>query len=252
MVLQEKSVLEKTLASYPVWVGVLVFGSIWGLLESTVGGAIRLAFGPFFKSQLHICPCPLMMFAFGFPSMAAALAIYKKPAMLPGIGLVTASFSFLVIPIRNIPAFTTPGTTYPIINSAIAIILSSVIFGFVASLVGRKLPLSTLTLAGAGALSAMLSSIVFIYIVVGLGAPILKVTGLSGQLAYIATNGTIFTAMSAATLPLGYIAGVKINSALPHYIRVKPWLYRAVPLTVLVLCWGASIAAIAAGLFVLG
>ncbi len=240
--------IQKSLASYPTWIGILIFGSIWGALECTVGGALRLGFGPFFKSQLHMCPCPLLMFAFGFPVMAAALAIYKKPAMLLGIGLVAASFSFLVIPIQNVPAFTTPLTTYPLINPAIAIVLSSVIFGFVASLVARKVPLSTLTLAGIGALSAMLSSIAFVYTVVGLGAPILEATGLSGQLAFIATNGTAFTAMSAATLPFGYLAGVKIDLALSHWIRVKPWLYRAGPIAVLILCWGASITVTAAGL----
>lgn len=240
--------VRRNLASYPFPIGILIFGSIWGLLESTLGGAFRLGFGTFFKTQLHICPCPLLAFAFGLPVMAAALAIYKKPAMLLGIGLVAASFSFLVIPIQNIPAFTTPLTTYPIVNPAVAIVVSSIVFGLITSLAMKKLPMSTPTLVGVGALSCMLSSIAFIYIVVYLGSPILNAAGLSGPIAYIATNTTIFTAMSAATVPLGHFAGLKLQPSVSHLLRVKPWLHRVGPLAVLVLCWSASIVAIAAGL----
>ncbi len=209
---------------------------------------MRLGFGPFFKSQLHICPCPLIAAVVGFPVMAAALAVYKKPAMLVGIGLVAASFSWLVIPIQNVPAFTTPLTTYPIVNPTVAIILSSITFSLVASLVGRKLVMSTPTLAGVGALSGMLSSIAFIYIVVYLGAPILAVTGLSGPLAYVATNGAIWVALSTTMVPVGYIAGLRLQLSVSPLFRMRPWLYRVGPLAVLVFCWGASIAAIAAGL----
>lgn len=209
---------------------------------------MRLGFGSFFKTQLHICPCPLLAFALGLPIMAAALAIYKKPAMLVGIGLVAASFSWLVIPIQNVPAFTTPLTTYPIVNPTIAIILSSIVFSLIASLVRGKLPMSTSTLVGMGVLSSMLSSIAFIYIVVYLGAPILTAAGLSGPIAYIATNTTIFTALSAAMVPLGYIAGLKLQLGVSHLFRMRPWFYRVGPLAVLVFCWGASIAAIVAGL----
>lgn len=240
--------VRKNLASYPFPIGILIFGSIWGLLESTLGGAFRLGFGSFFKTQLHICPCPLLAFAFGLPVMAAALAIYKKPVMLLGIGLVAAPFSWLVIPLQNVPAFTTPLTTYPIVNPTVAIVLSSIIFSLIASLTMKKLPMSTSTLMGMGALACALSSIAFIYIVVYLGAPILNAVGLSGPIDYIVTNTTIFIAMSAATVPLGYLTGLKLQPGVSHLFRIRPWLHRVGPLAVLVLCWGASVAAIAAGL----
>ncbi len=237
--------IQRSLTSYPTPIGILIFGSIWGLLESTVGGALRFAFGPFFKSHLHICPCPLIVAAVGFPVMAAALAIYKKPAMLVGIGLVAASFSWLAVPFYNVPAFTTPYTTYPIVNPTVAIVLSSLTFALVASLVGKKLTMSVPSLAGVGALSCMLSSVAFIYIVVYLGAPILTATGLSGPVAYIATNATIFSAISAATLPLGYISGLRLPLKVSPLFKEKPWLYRMGPLMVLIFCWSASVVAIA-------
>jgi len=108
--------------------------------------------------------------------------------------------------------------------------------------------MNTFTLVGMGALACALSSIAFIYIVVYLGAPILTAAGLSGPIAYIATNTTIFIAMSAATVPLGYLAGLKLQPGVSHLFRIRPWLYRVGPLAVLVLCWGASVVAIAAGL----
>jgi hypothetical protein len=177
--------------------------------------------------------------------MAAALAIYKKPTMLVGIGLVAASFSWLAVPFYNVPAFTTPYTTYPIVNPTVAIVLSSLTFALVASLMERKLTLSVPNLVGAGALSSMLSSVAFIYIVVYLGAPILTAAGLSGPIAYITTNATIFAAISAAALPLGYLAGLKLPLKVSPLIKEKPWLHRVGPLMVLILCWSASVVAIA-------
>jgi hypothetical protein len=240
----------KTLGSYPAWVGTLIFGSIWGFLEATVGAAVRLSLQPF-KPQIHMCPCPLMMFLFGFPIMASVLAIYRKPVALLGTGLIAAGLSLLTIPILSVlgvPIFTAPANTYPFINPAVAIALSSVVFGLVAGL-ARKLTLNTFTLAGMGALSAMFSSIAFIYAVVGIGAPILKALQLSGPLTYVALNGTIFAAMAALTVPIGYMLGVRANLAFGRLVEVKPWLYRVGPTVVAVLCWAGSAVAISAGLY---
>lgn len=76
----------------------------------------------------------------------------------------------------------------------------------------------------------------------------MNAVGLSGPIDYIVTNTTIFIAMSAATVPLGYLAGLKLQPGVSHLFRIRPWLYRVGPLAVLVLCWGASVVAIAAGL----
>lgn len=209
---------------------------------------MRLVYGPFFKSQLHICPCPFIAVAFGFPLMAAALAIYKKPAMLMGIGLVAASLSWLAVPFYNVPAFTTPFTTYPIAMPTVAIVLSSLTFAMTASLAGKRLAMSVPILAAVGALSSMLSSVAFIYIVVFLGAPILSITGLGEPLVYIATNGVIWAAMSAAVLPVGYIVGPRLQLDVSTFLDRKPWLQHMGPPAVFVLCWVAIIAGIASGL----
>ena len=246
-VMPGESGFKKTLTKYPAPVGILIFGSIWGLLQSTIGGVFG-SFDSFFKSQLHVCPCPLVGAILGVPIMTAALAIYKRPAMLVGIGLTAAPFSFLVIPIRNIPAFTTPATTYPIINPVIAMIFSSITFSLITTLVMRKSELTTPILIGAGVLSGFLSSIAFIYTVVALGAPILTAARLSGQLAFIATNGVLWTAISAATSPLGYATAPKLQLKLSPLISGNRWLYRLAPVAIIAVSLVVSAMFAAAGI----
>jgi len=242
---------RKTLASYPPWVGILVFGSIWGFLQCiAILVMISLGLIPWLKSHLFMCPCPLIAAIFGFPIMAMALRIYKKPAMLVGMGALAACFSFLVIPFLRVPAFTTPITTYPIVNPALANLFAALAFSLVVSLVGKRIAtMSIPTLVGVGALSMFLSQIIWIHTVVAIGAPILgTLAGGISLVEYIATGAMILTAMSAATLPAGYVAGSRLQLGVDHLIKVKPLLYRVGPIAVLVICWGASVMAVAAGL----
>ena len=67
-------------------IGILVFGSIWGLLEATLGGFLHMIIFPN-KGAI--------MSGIGVAIMASALAVYRKPAMLPGMGIVAASFKLL-------------------------------------------------------------------------------------------------------------------------------------------------------------
>ncbi len=245
--ISRKTAIKKTLVKYPVPVGILIFGSIWGLLQGTIGAAFG-SLDSFFKSQLHVCPCPIVSAILGIPIMTAALAIYKRPAMLIGIGLAAIPFSFLAIPIQHIPAFTTAATTYPIINPVIAMMFSSITFSLIATLVMRKSELKTPILIGAGALSGFLSSIAFIYTVVALGAPILKATGISSQFAYIATNGLVWAAISAATSPVGYATAPKLQLKISPLISQNRWFYRLAPVALIVVCWVVSAIFAAAGL----
>lgn len=238
--------IRQKLVKYPVLVGILVFGSMWGLLQGTVGAAFG-SFDAFFKSQLHVCPCPLVGSLLGIPILAAALAIYKRPSMLAGIGLVAAPFSFIAVPIQHISAFTTAATTYPIINPIVSMVFTSIIFSIVAALAMKKYELTTPTLVVAGALSAFLSSVAFIYTVVALGAPILTAVKLNA-LTYIATNGVIWTAISAATSPVGYMVAPRLQLKISPLILRNRWSYRLAPVALVIVCLVGSALAAAAGL----
>jgi len=84
--------------------------------------------------------------------------------------------------------------------------------------------------------------------VVALGAPILKASGLSGHLAYIATNGLLWTAISAATSPIGYVMAPKLQLKISPLISRNVWFYRLAPVIVITICWVVSAAAAAVGL----
>jgi hypothetical protein len=222
---------------------ILMFGSVWGFLQSILTwGMVKFELIPFFFANLHACPCPLSAALFGIPLMGTGFAIYKKPSMLMGMGLVAASFSILVIPFLKVPAFTEPVTTYPIVNPALANFLSSLTFYLALSLVGRKREImSAPLLAGIGGLSIFLSSIIWIYTVVSIGAPILKASSLGGPLAYVIRVSPVWAGLSFLTLPIGYLIGLRIQPKLRYLSEVRPLLYRASLISLLVICWGSSV-----------
>jgi hypothetical protein len=224
---------------------ILMFGSMWGFLQSILTwGMVKFELIPFFFANLHACPCPLSAVLFGIPLMGAGFAIYKKPSMLMGMGLVASLFSFLVIPFLNVPAFTQPITTYPIVNPALANFLSSLTFYLALSLVGKKREtMSTPSLAGIGGLSMLLSSIIWIYTVVSIGAPILKASSLSRPLAYVVKVSPIWAVLSTLTLPIGYLIGPRIQPKLQYLSKIRPLLYRTSLIFLLIICWGISLVA---------
>ena len=75
-------------------IGILVFGSIWGFFEATLGGFLNMIIFPN-KGAI--------MSGIGVAIMGTALAIYKKPGMLPGIGIVAASFKLLNVWLLFVP-----------------------------------------------------------------------------------------------------------------------------------------------------
>ena len=75
-------------------IAVLVFGSIWGFFEATLGGFLHLIIFPN-KGAI--------MSSIGVAIMASALAIYGKPGLSVGIGVIAASFKLLDVIIFALP-----------------------------------------------------------------------------------------------------------------------------------------------------
>ena len=99
-------------------IGILVFGSIWGFLEATLGGFLHMIVFPN-KGAI--------MAGIGVAIMGSALAIYRKPSMTVGIGIVAAAFKLL-----DVWLFALPIASIHIINPAMAIIFESLAFSLVA------------------------------------------------------------------------------------------------------------------------
>lgn len=216
-----------------VLLGILVFGSIWGFLEATLGGFLHMIIFPN-KGAI--------MGGIGMATMASALAIYKKPSMLPGIGIVAALFKLL-----DVWLFALPVASIHVINPAMAIIFESLAFSLLAVFVMKKMAKNALVGVGAGALTGLVSAIAWVYFAIYvMNAPAYaRVVFTAGE--YIANQGVAQAAFFGIFAPLGYLAGMKLaTKTFPALSRRS--LYYATSAAIICFCWGISAIAKMAGL----
>jgi len=217
-----------------ILLGILVFGSIWGFLEATLGGFLHMIIFPN-KGAI--------MAGIGVAIMASALAIYRKPSMLLGIGVVAASFKLL-----SAWFFALPVASIHIVNPAMAIIFESLAFSLVAVFVMNRIAKNAFIGVGAGVLVGLVSATAWVYFAIYvMNAPAYaRVVFTAG--GFIANQGVAQAAFLGIFLPLGYLAGEKLAPiALPAVTRRAP-LYYAASAAIVVFCWGISAIAIMAGL----
>ena len=217
-----------------VLIGILVFGSIWGLLEATLGGFFNLVIFPN-KGAI--------MGGIGMAIMGAALAIYRKPAMLPGIGIVAASFKWL-----NSWLLFVPISAVHIINPAMAIFLESLAFSLVVSFLMYRIDRNVYVGAWAAFLAGLMSVTAYGYFsVYVMHAPLFERLGVSSVAEFIASNGVIQAVFFGMLAPLGYLVGKKLAAASPVFLR-RPLYYYATSAAIICVCLVISTIAIRAGL----
>jgi len=217
-----------------VLVGILVFGSIWGFFEATLGGFLHMIIFPN-KGAI--------MGGIGVAIMASALAIYKKPSMLPGIGIVAASFKLL-----NVWFLFVPIGAIHIINPAMAIIFESLAFSLVAVFVMKKIAKNAFIGVGAGVLAGLISAIAWVYFAIYvMNAPAYaRVVFTAG--GFIANQGVVQAAFFGVFVPLGYLVGEKLATRTLPALTGRGVPHYATSAAVIVLCWGISAIAKMAGL----
>jgi hypothetical protein len=177
-------------------VGVVVFGSIWGFVEATLGGFLHLIIFPN-KGAI--------MAGIGMAIMGSALAIYKKPSMLPFIGLVAASFKLL-----DVWFFALSPTSIHIVNPAMAIILESVAFSIAAAFLMNKMAKNTIIGIGAGALAGLVSAAIWVYFAIYvMNAPAYARVVFTAE-GFIANQGIVQAVFCGVFLPLGYMIGGRL------------------------------------------
>ena len=215
-------------------IGILVFGSIWGFLEATLGGFLHMIIFPN-KGAI--------MSGIGVSLMAAALAIYKKPSMLPGVGITAASFKLL-----DVWLFYLPITSIHIINPAMAIIFESLAFGLVAVFIMNKIAKNAFIGIGAGVLVGLISATAWVYFAIYvMNAPAYaRVVFTAG--GFIANQGVAQAVFSGVFLPLGYLAGEKLATRTLPALTGRGVPHYATSAAVIVLCWGISAIAKMTGL----
>lgn len=224
-------------------VGIVLFGSIWGFFESIVAGALFLRAGTFLRAH-DICICPITGAIFGIFIMALALAIYRRPAMLMGIGVVAASFKLLDIPILQGSALPPPMILRFTVNPVIFIILTSLLFSLTAALMLKRLERGWPMRVAVGALTGFLGVVGFAYIAFYATRTDPLIVNTPFEL--IATHGPAVVALSAISLPLGYLASTKVRQMVVSLLARKPAFSYGVSAGVVACCWGVSALALAA------
>ena len=230
-----------------IFLGIAAFGCIWGFLEAiTFGGLLHSYWASLFP--YHLCPCFLMAAIFGPLVMGSALAIYKRPSMLIGIGLVAALFCWLALPFLPISV---RSTTYgPVVASATAAIMGSLSLALVASFLMKRLDKNIPIRMGVGALSAILASTLFILATAyGLDKPICADLGYARPLPdFLGIGGMVWMVATATLFPVGYSVGIKLRSWLTLKQAERPLVSYAALASVIVLCCGIGAVAFMIGL----
>jgi hypothetical protein len=230
----KENIIEGRQSILYVVLGILVFGSIWGLLEATLGGFLNLIIFPN-KGAI--------MAGIGVAIMAMALAIYRKPAMLPFIGIVAASFKWF-----NAWLLFVPLNAIQVVNPAMAIVFESLAFGLVAVFLMKRMEKNPLFSVGAGALAGFLAAVAWVYFAIYvMNAPAYaRVVFTAG--GFISNQAIIQAVFLGIFAPLGYLAGTKlVAKPFPQLTKKMP-VYYASALATVALCWGLSAVAFVSGL----
>jgi len=215
-------------------IGILVFGSIWGFCEATLGGFLNMIIFPN-KGAI--------MGGIGMAIMGAALAIYRKPAMLPGIGIVAASFKLL-----NVWFLFVPISAVYIINPAMAIFLESLAFSLVVAFVMHRMEKNVYVGVWAAFLAGLISVTIYGYFnIYIMHAPLFERMGVSSVPEFIASHGVIQAVFFGVLAPLGYLVGKKLAATTFPVLARKP-VYYAASAAIICFCWVISGVAVVAGL----
>lgn len=234
----KKDELSRTL------LGMVVFGCIWGFLEAvTFAGMLHKYWEIFFP--YHLCPCFLMAAVWGSFVMGAALAVYKKPLMLIGVGVVATASGWLSVPFLPDPVRANYYGAW--IPSATGIIVGAFSLALVASFLMKRMERSVFTRIGAGILSGLLASAIFILVTeYGVDKGIVAALGYARALPdFLGVGGMYWMVAQAIMLPLGYLVGEKredLRTWLFPRVQKMPSLGYASLVAVIVLCSGGAVA----------
>jgi len=184
---------------------------------------------------------------FGSFVMGSSLAIHKNPAMLIGIGLVAAVSGWLSVPFM--PDAVRADYYGAWIASATAIIVGAVSLALVSSFLIKRLEKSVPARIGAGVLSGLVASSIFILVTeYGVDKGICAVLGYARPLPdFLGVGGMYWMGIQAFLLPLGYMAGEKCKEYFSTHARLTPSLSYAHLAAITVLFAGSGAVAFAVG-----
>jgi|GEM_PF-979869 len=203
--------------------GIILFGSLWGMLEATLGGILHYVG--------IVNPGPVMA-STGFSILAFAVAIYGKPWIAPYIGLVAASEKFLGFIIF-------PWSSWgKIIRPATGIFLESLLFGAVTAIMWNEYREK----AGSKVLCTSLASYLGMFAYGFLGWTIFR-SGIGANrnilvmLKDIGFSATLTFMLSAFLVPAGHWLGNRVRDYDERMALKDPAFYYSMATIASVWCW---------------
>ena len=201
---------------------VLVFGSIWGLIEVTLGG---------FLHAIHLPQKGAIMGGLAISLMALFTTVTGRPSLVPLLGFIAASFKPLDAFILGVP----PWSPY-ITNPAAAIVLEALAFGAIVVVLKKVIDRNLLAKAGAGIMAGYLGYILYAVFASLLGRGIWPTLTFSEKLQFIWTNATAIAIAGALALIVGYYLGRASRPRLHAFQQFHPQLFYSTSFALVIVC----------------
>lgn len=206
-------------SAWNIMAGILVIGSIWGMLDALT----VIYVSPAFHIQ-KLCMCPMTVVIYGFPLMTIAVVKYRKPLLAIGIGLIAAAFKLLDFAILPLPVVNGHTMYQPVVNPALAAITVSIVYAACCGLLLNKFERNTFTRMIFGAVVGFLSVIAFTYTAFYITHTPPLIVQSPAELLF-PFHGPATALLGAICLPVGYWIAVKIDQRTILLPTKKPLLY---------------------------
>jgi len=212
---------------------ILVFGSIWGLIEVVGGGALK---------AWNVPIRPAILTGVGLGVMAILLSAYRRAWLLFAAPIIAMSVKQLVVPVLGLPVTC-------MANGSLAVMLEGFALGGMAYAFAKPMRKSFKGRATVGFAGAFVGGTAFwaIGMKVAPCAYLMSFNSAAGLFSFMTHESLIWAALSALTVPLGFAIGEKVRDRIASVSEIKPALYYSTAAATIALCWGVSAAAIANG-----
>jgi len=199
-------------------IGAIIAGSLWGLLEATLGGFLHL---------IHLPRTGAIMTALGYSIISFGMSTFK-PKNLSGF-VLAAGVTAAAMKGADILWF---GPQRFVINPMVAIVLESLVLGVVVYGLGRYFEKAKVTIPLAGVLSAggWVLAFALLFQRAQLGRFILETAPCSALFAAVGVTA-------------GYLAGKYLHSPTAGLVQVRQKAFYALSSVVIVASWVIGVAA---------
>jgi hypothetical protein len=215
--------ISQSVSILRVVIGILVFGSIWGLVEATLGGALHL---------IHFAYKGAITGGIAMAIMAAFVVTYRQPKLVFWLGVIAALFKPLSAIIYGQPIFSPF-----VVNPASAILLEALAFTLVVSLLFRGFESSIKTRIAAGISAGYLSSILYAILASSVGMGNWASWDLTHRVTAALTDGTALAIVGTCLLLLGHLLGTRLRPNFWQFMTVRPKAFYTSTIAIAAFCW---------------